>query len=66
MTDTTELITLAELKRWLQFDQDMKVEKWLRDHGIRYFHGKGGKPVTTATAINAALMEGGAREELRF
>lgn len=61
-----ELVTADQLRAWLDFEQDAKVEKWLREHRIRYFYGKRGRPVTTTTAINTALLERGDHEEVRF
>ena len=61
-----ELVTADQLRSWLNFEQDAKVEKWLRGHRIRYFYAKGGRPITTTTAINAALLERGETEEVRF
>jgi len=52
---TTALISTEQLKIFTGYDRPGDIERCLRTAGIRYFHGKGGRIVTTTDAINAAL-----------
>ena len=50
-----ELVTLDRLKTWLGYEKRGAVVRWLNENRVRWLPGKDGRPVTTVSAINAAL-----------
>jgi Domain of unknown function (DUF4224) len=50
------LLTEDDLKTWTGFEQRKKIEEWLRENKICYTYGKGNKLITTADAVNSALV----------
>lgn len=55
-----ELVSLEQLRQWLDYKQQAHVIRWLDENGVRWTTGRDGQPVTTCTQINAAL---GMRDE---
>ena len=47
----TQLLTEAELKEWTSYKHQGDLEKFLQEHRIPYFRGKGGKLLTTLGLI---------------
>lgn len=56
------LLNFEQLKNWLDCKQDGDVERKLKENGISYHYGIGGKPVTTLEAVNKPLI-GSANDE---
>ncbi len=50
------LLTEDELKAWTGYEQRQKLESWLRENKIKFTYGKGNKLITTADAVNQALI----------
>ena len=50
------LLSEDELKAWCGHGQRCKLEAWLRENKISFTYGKGNKLITTADAINTALI----------
>ena len=49
------LISFKDLKSWTGFKKPKAVKKWLEENDIPFFFNKAGEPVTTYTAVDAAL-----------
>ena len=61
-----ELLDEDDLRQWVDYDRRSDLERWLRENGIRFRHGKAGKVVTTLTAVNTALAGNGEFGEIEF
>lgn len=46
------LVTEEELKEWTGYEQKGALERWLKKHGIHFFHGKDNRLCTTLAALN--------------
>ena len=53
---SAQLVNEEQLKAWLKIEQRATLEKYLRERGVKIFHGKGGCICTTVEAINGALL----------
>lgn len=60
-----ELINQDELMTWLEIWQRPKLETWLKDNGVPYYHVPGGVICTTAEAINEGLRVASYRARAR-
>lgn len=60
------LINCGNLKDWLGYKQQADVERWLTEHGIRFWRGRGGEPVTTLEEIDRRLRDADAPVEIEF
>lgn len=50
------LLTEDQLKAWTGYEQRQKLESWLRENKIKFTYGKDNKLITTADAVNQALI----------
>lgn len=50
-----ELVNQSELMTWLGIWQRPKLEAWLKENNVPFYHAPGGVICTTAEAINEGL-----------
>jgi len=62
------LIDATALARWLGYERDGDIARWLRTRNIPFWYGKDRRPCTTQAAIDSMLLgEGkGETEEIQF
>ncbi|MGH6636951.1 MAG: hypothetical protein ACRED0_12760 [Gammaproteobacteria bacterium] len=60
------LIDAQALARWLGYERDGDIARWLRQHRIPYWYGKDRRPVTTVGAIDKVLHGEGEAESIEF
>jgi hypothetical protein len=51
------LITEDDLKAWTEFQRSGDLERFLKENGIPYFHGRGGKLCTTLNLIESSKAD---------
>lgn len=49
------LLSEEQLKEWVNYERKGHLEQWLREHGVRFWYGRGGRICTTLNAIEMAL-----------
>lgn len=59
------LLDQNQLKEWSQCGHLSKLEKWLKENGIKYFKNGKGEIVSTVEACNSALLSK-KHEEIEF
>lgn len=52
----SQLLSEEDLKKWLGYEQRVKLEQWLSANGIVYQVAKDNKIVTTIQAVNTGLI----------
>ena len=57
----SETISFEDLQDWIGFKQTGRIKQWLQDNGVLYTLDAKRRPITTASALNAALR--GRRKE---
>lgn len=52
------LLQQDHLLEWTGFRRPGDLEKWLRENGVPYRRGRGGRLITTQAAVDAVLIGG--------
>lgn len=50
------LVSEESLLEWLGYSRRADAMRWLEEHGISYWLGKGGRICTTQAAVDAAIV----------
>lgn len=54
----TAVVTFESLVEMSGYKRPADVRRWLRRNGVLYLPGKGGRPSTTQTALDRAMLPG--------
>ncbi len=60
------LLSDQELRDWLGYERPSDVEKFLREHSIKYWRTRGGKIVTTLENVQRSLALSNREQMVRF
>ncbi len=60
------LLNAEALARWLGYERDGDIARWLRQRRIPFWYGKDRRPCTTQKAIDSILVGEGEQERIPF